>query len=123
VESLEDPGALTRLALLDAARALDGGSPDEALDALRRARTLALDAVLPVEYLAAAAGIAQVSEALGDRSGAYASLATGWATVADLLGADVAQATFAPQLRDLKNRWGDAEFAAVRSRYENRTRS
>ena len=118
IERSPDPGALTQLAFLDAARQLEARQAAGALEALRRARVLALEAVLPVEYLAAAVGIAQVADSIGDRATAYASLATGWATVGDLLGPDVAEASFAPQLRSLRARWGDDRFAAVRAAYE-----
>jgi hypothetical protein len=59
-----------------------------------------------------------MAEQAGDRREAYASLTKGWATLSDLLGRDAARASFEPALLDLKNRWGDEAFAAVKAEYE-----
>jgi hypothetical protein len=65
---------------------------------------------------------ARIRDQLGDRVGAYRDLARGWATVGDLLGADVAKATFEPALLELRRRWGSEAFAAAKASYETARR-
>ena len=91
-----------------------------ALAAARSAREHALQAVAPAQYASTALAIAQLSEVIGDRLGSYAALATGWATLGDLLGQELASATFEPKLRELRDRWGADSFDAVKATYEHR---
>ncbi len=105
-------------ALVVASQTLDQGDLPAALTHARRARAEALAARSPLDYVAAAFAIAELSEAGGDRGSAYESLAVGWVTLADLVGAEAARAVFAPSLIARRDRWGASEFAAVKARYE-----
>jgi hypothetical protein len=122
-EAVTHHGALGELDVLAAARALDDGDAPRALALTGSARSHALDAVQPLTYVAAVLTAAQVRDVTGDRAGAYRELSRGWATVGDLLGAEVARATFEPALLDLKQRWGDEAFAAVKTAYETGRRA
>jgi tetratricopeptide (TPR) repeat protein len=110
--------SLADLMLLASAADVQRGDLDAALAGARSARDEALAAVAPQLYASAAIAIARLSERTGDRVGAYGALATGWATLQDLLGSEVAEATFEPELRDMEARWGTATFASVRVEYE-----
>jgi hypothetical protein len=79
-----------------------------------------LAANAPTSYIGAAHTIAQLADAAGDRKAAYAALATGWATLGDLLGGDVARMSFTPKLGELRKRWGAAAFGDVKRSYEAR---
>jgi tetratricopeptide (TPR) repeat protein len=122
-ERVGDQLALADLDLLDSARAVDRRDLVAALAAARSARQHALQAVAPPLYVAAALAIAELSEKSDDRLGAYDALATGWATVGDLLGHELARATFEPKVRALQTRWGAEAFAAVKVEYEARQRA
>lgn len=115
-------GILADAAVLDAAMALDEGDPDRALDAARRARDLALDAVAPLTYLSAAVTISELADQRGDRVGAYRSLATAWATLGDLMGRDAAAQAVTPRLEALRDRWGPATFAEVKAEHDEQRR-
>jgi hypothetical protein len=67
--------------------------------------------------------IAELSEARGDRRGAYEALAVGLATLGDLLGRDAAKALCEPKLLAMRERWGPEAFAAVKADYEARQRA
>lgn len=113
----DDQAVLADLALLDAARALAARRADEALGHARAARQHALDGDAPLPYLGAAATIAELLDAAGDRAGAYDSLAVGWVTLGDKLGAEAAAALFRPLLTAMRVRWGVAEFDRVKDAY------
>jgi tetratricopeptide (TPR) repeat protein len=115
-------GAASGLAILAAARALDRGDPHGARIHAERARSAALAGRGAAEYVAAATAVAAIADATGDRVGAYASLAVGWVTLRDLVGAEPARAAFEPTLLALRERWGAADFAAVKTTYETRVR-
>ncbi len=117
-----DAAALGSAAVLRATLALEAGDAAAARTRLLAAREHALAARAPETYIAAASGLAQLAEQAGDRTGAYAALATGWATVSDLLGAELARGSFEPPLRALRERWGAAAFAAARAAYEAQRR-
>jgi hypothetical protein len=117
-QAMADNAAVADLELLEAAAALRQNDPNAALAAARRAREHALCANTPVSYVAATTSIAQLQEHTGDRVGAYAALAAGYATLGDLLGPEEGRATFAPRLAELRDRWGAAEFARVKAAYE-----
>jgi tetratricopeptide (TPR) repeat protein len=119
-ERLGDPFALADLDLLASARAVERRDLPAALAAAYAAREHALRAVAPVLYVSAALAIARLSEATGDRLAAYAALATGWATLGDLLGQELARATFEAKLREQRASWGDEAFAGVKAAYEAR---
>lgn len=87
------------------------------------ARDAALQAVAPLSYFAAAAALSQACQNLGQDEPAYAALTTAWATLADLLGAAIAQSWVAPLLHALRWQWGEQRFARVRSRYESQRRA
>lgn len=115
-----DHGCQAGVALLEATLSLDAHRPEEALDALRKARRLARLGTAPIEYVAACLGIARVADRIGDRPTAYESLAVGWATLSDLMGPVVAEETFSPELRHLREHWGATTFAVIRADYEAR---
>ena len=100
------------------ARALDRKDPVAAREHAERARAEALAGRSATGYVAAAVALAALADATGDRLGAYASLAVGWATLRDLVGADGARAAFQPHLVALRSRWGPAAFARVKAAYE-----
>jgi tetratricopeptide (TPR) repeat protein len=108
---------LAELALLEAACAINAGDLDPAIAHLRAARQHALDGGVVVTYVAAAVALADLLERRGDRVGAYASLAVGWATSSDALGRDAATALFRPQVAALRQRLGHDAFAHVRDEY------
>ena len=118
VESAESHEAASRLALLASARALDRKDPVAAREHAERARAEALAGRSATGYVAAAVALAALADATGDRLGAYASLAVGWATLRDLVGADGARAAFRPSLLELRRRWGTAGFAEAKAAYE-----
>ena len=117
-DAVDHHGARAELDVLAAARALDGGDSARALDFAASARTGALAAVQPLTYAGAVLTESGIRDRLGDRVGAYRDLARGWATVGDLLGAEVAKATFEPPLRELRRRWGAEAFDAAKDAYE-----
>jgi tetratricopeptide (TPR) repeat protein len=119
-EASGDRHALADLHLLEAADGVEHGDVEGAMESAVAARDAALAAVAPMSYVSAALTIAQLAEARGDRAGAYAALASGWVTLGDLLGRDVARATFAPRLEDLRSRWGVEAFTQVKAAYEAR---
>lgn len=121
-EAAADHAVLADLALLQAARALDRGDATAALALARLAREQALAGRAPAAYIGAVTAIAQLAETGGDRTTAYATLAGGWATLADLLGADLARQTFQPLLLAQRQRWGVGAFDAVRRDWETRRR-
>ena len=117
------PALLAEYYLLEAALAVKGQDGPAALSAARLARKEALAARAPAAYVSAAVSIAQLSEKMGDRLGAYASLAAGWATLSDLLGAEMARLSFEPLLKALRERWGPSAFAEVKGQYEARRKA
>jgi tetratricopeptide (TPR) repeat protein len=113
-----DHAVASSLALLAAGRALDRKDPDAARSHAERARAEALAGRSAPGYVSAAVALAALADTAGDRVGAYASLAVGWATLRDLVGADGARAAFRPALLELRRRWGTAGFAAAKTAYE-----
>jgi len=92
---------LADVALLEATLATRDGELEVALKAARNARALALQCEGAMVYASAAAVIARLCERLGDRRGAYESLALGRETLARLVGAELAAATFDALLAEL----------------------
>jgi hypothetical protein len=90
----------------------------EVVERARQARADALATRSPMAYVAAAVIIAALAEFRGDLVEAYASLAVGWVTIGDLLGAKPARATFEPLLLAQRSRWGATQFATVKAEYE-----
>jgi hypothetical protein len=117
-DAVDHPGARAELDVLAAARALDQGDADRALQFAASARAGALAAVQPLTYAGAVLTESGIRDHLGDRVGAYRDLTRGWATVGDLLGAEVAKATFEPPLLELRRRWGAEAFDAAKATYE-----
>ena len=115
-----DAHALADLELLEGAAALERGDGPAALAAAIRARDHALQANAPVSYIAAVATMTELYERAGDRLNAYATLATGWATLADFLGPDAGREAFAPKLMEYRRSWGEETFRRIKSAYENR---
>jgi hypothetical protein len=72
--------------------------------------------------VSASLAIARAAEGLGDRAGAYEALATGWATLSDLLGKESANKTFMPLLEAQRDRWGAEAFAGVKSQHDEARR-
>ncbi|MGW5366318.1 hypothetical protein [Actinopolymorpha pittospori] len=112
------PGALAELDLLTAARSLARGDLAAARTAARSARGRALEAVQPLAYLAAVLAGSRIADRLGDRVEAYRLLATGYATLADLLGAELSRRTFEPELLALREKWGAEAFASVKAAHD-----
>jgi tetratricopeptide (TPR) repeat protein len=117
-----DHAVASSLALLAAGRALDRRDPGAARSHAERARAEALAGRSVAGYVSAAVALAGLADAAGDRIGAYASLAVGWATLRDLVGADGARAAFRPPLLALRDQWGTAAFAAAKAGYESKVR-
>lgn len=113
-----DEPALGALELLEATAALQRKDADAARAHAQAARTHALASRAPDTYIGAAVTLAKLAEHAGDDTRAYGELATGWATIGDLLGAELARATFEPLLRELRLRWGAERFDAARAAYE-----
>ena len=67
--------------------------------------------------------MSDIANLQNERVTAYEALAVGWVTLGDLLGKEVAQATFAPRLRVLLEKWGKEEFIQVKKQYEERRRA
>ncbi len=115
---VDDHAALADLHLLVAARALDRSDAAAAMASAQAAREHALASNAPTSYIGAAHAIAQLAEAAGDRQQAYETLATGWATLADLLGGDIARMSFELKLREMRERWGGPAFDEIKETYE-----
>lgn len=122
VASAGDHAAAAELALFAAARAVAAGDLPGARTHAQRARKEALAGRTATGYVTAAIALSELGQAAGDRVAAYESLAVGWVTLGDLAGPEQARATFEPQLRALRERWGAAEFAAVKEAYETKVR-
>jgi tetratricopeptide (TPR) repeat protein len=122
-EPVNDHAALADLHLLVAARALDQRDAAAALASTLAAREHALAGNAPSAYIGAAHVIAELSEAAGNRLQAYEALATGWATLGDLLGSEVARLSFEPKLRDARARWGPMAFDEIKNAYDAQRRS
>ena len=112
-----DHARLAELDVLECTRAVAAGDTAAALRWAERARQHALDGDAPITYTAAAIAIADLKERAGDRTGAYASLAVGWVTLADKLGQDTAAAWFRPQLLAVRERWGEDGFDEAKAAY------
>jgi hypothetical protein len=111
------------LAFVAAARALDAGDLAGALVRVREARRHALDAVAPLAYIAAAIAESALAELAGDDVAAYGSLATGYATLGDLVGKPLSASTFESPLLALRQHWGPERFTAAKAAYEARRRA
>lgn len=122
VEATDHP-VLADLELLEAARSIERNQVEAAIGSATRARDHALAGVVPTAYAGAAIALADLHEAEGDRVAAYESLAVGWATLGDLLGEEVARATFESKLQAQRQRWGDQAFIEARDTYYERRRS
>jgi tetratricopeptide (TPR) repeat protein len=123
VQALDAPALAARVALLRARRARADGDGACALAAAEQARTLALTAVAPLSYFAAAALLAELHDAQHDRVAAYRVLAAAWATLSDLLGRDIGASWIKPLLLAFNLRWGDAEFARVKGEHDAQRRA
>ena len=117
-EHAGDDGAIADVAMLTASTALDAGDLPTALDAAEQARAAALKSVNPAAYVGSSLALALAAEQLRDRLRAYTALATGWATLGDLLGAEAAREVFEPQLAAMRVRWGAEEFGRVKAEHD-----
>lgn len=122
-QSANDQATMAELDILMATRALNQKDAQAALAFVKSARKEALDGRAPLPYISAISIIAQLEESLGNQVNAYGTLATGWATLGDLLGTQVARATFEPLLNQMRERWGNAHFWEVKAAYEDLRRS
>jgi hypothetical protein len=111
------------LHLLRCTEALRQGHGAAALAQARAAREQALAGRSAGAYIGATLAISRLSDAAADRSSAYAALATGWATLADLLGPTLARAAFAAPLQALRQAWGAAAFDTVKRDHDSRRRA
>jgi hypothetical protein len=107
------------LAFLAATRALDERDLPRALAEIRSARRHALDGRAVLPYIAAAVAESAVAELIGDDVAAYGSLATGYATVGDVVGKELSASTFEGPLVRLRERWGHDRFARAKRAYED----
>lgn len=121
-DQAQDSDALVDLDLLEAALAIDRRDLDAALDLTVQARQRALDASVPLKYLAAAVALSDLHDLRGEREDAYEALTTGWETLEDLVGGDAARVVVQPRLQRLVQRWGAPQFRAVQTGYEQRRR-
>jgi hypothetical protein len=85
---------------------------------VREARQHALDGVAPLAYVAAAIAESSLAEHAGDDESAYGSLATGYATLGDLVGKQVSASTVEGPLLELRRRWGPDRGAAAKAASE-----
>ena len=113
-----DEAALGALELLAATAALERRDAGAARAHAQAARTHALAARAPETYIGAAIALSTLAEHANDDVAAYGTLASGWATLSDLLGADLARTAFEPVLREQRLRWGAPRFDAARGAYE-----
>jgi tetratricopeptide (TPR) repeat protein len=121
--AVADDAALNgELDLLEGAVAVDEGRLEDARTLTVRARDRALASVQPTLYIGSCLALAELADLEGDRVGAYETLAVGWVTLGDLVGRDVAEAVFEPQLSVLRQRWGDEAFDAARAAYADERR-
>jgi tetratricopeptide (TPR) repeat protein len=118
VQALQDPMTLADVYLLKTTQALHDRQIATARELAHLARECALQAVAPVQYISSVLALSELANAQSDWLEAYAALATGWVTLADLMGQDVARETFRPQLLYLKKTWGNEKFAQVKALYE-----
>jgi tetratricopeptide (TPR) repeat protein len=109
------------LVLLSVALARDDHQAADACAVTARAEALAAGAALP--YLTAASAAATLADGRGDRIAAYASLATAWVTLGDLVGRESARAMVEPVLLGMRDRWGADGFEAAKNAYESRRRA
>jgi hypothetical protein len=110
------------LAFVAAAEALQRRDLTGARAHVRAARQHALDGVAPLAYVAAAVAESSLAEHAGDDEAAYGSLATGYATLGDLVGKQLSASTFEGPLLELRKRWGPARFTAAKTAYETTRR-
>ena len=121
-EAGDDHRALAELLLLDALDRLQASDLEGARAAAHRARVEALAAPDPVTYVAASMAVSGTEEAAGDHVAAYGALAAGWASLADLVGAEVAASVWRPILLATRQRWGAVAFANVKTLHDDRRR-
>lgn len=118
-----DGAAAARRGLVGGKVALEMGNLVLALMRFDQARQGALDVREPISYRTAAVEASHAAESLGDFETAYARLATGWASLSDILGRDIAAQMMRPELEGLRERIGTGNFAAVKQEYEKKRRS
>ncbi len=116
--AVHDESALGALELLQATAALERRDAQAAAEHARAARAHALASRAADTYVGATLTLSTLAGHAGDDVAAYGALATGWATLSDLLGPELARAAFEPPLRALRLTWGVARFDAARSAYE-----
>lgn len=121
-QAQNDLQALSDLRLLQASLLLRENDLGAAREVAAQARQAALDASMPVNYVAASMMISELAEHAHAEQEAYAALATGWATLSDLLGREAAAETFRPSLQALRGRLGEVRFAAAKHAYEEQQR-
>lgn len=126
-QAVEAAGIATQDAAIDlafvaATAALDGHDLPRALAEVRAARQLALQRSAVLPYIAAAVAESAIAEIGGDDRAAYGSLATGYATLGDVVGKRLSAATFEGPLVRLRERWGPPRFARAKAAYERERR-
>ncbi len=110
----------TARALVRALEQVAGGDDDAALDRLAEVSRLAREARDEASYVVATLMTSYLLERRGDRVGSFGALTIGWATLRAALGDERARAAFSPAMRDLRDRWGAAEFEAVAAEFHGR---
>lgn len=122
-EAAGDHPAMADLHLLNATKEIIGGNLPAALAAGEAAREEALAGRAPISYISAACAISEIADRMGNRLAAYEALVVGWVTLSDLLGKDAGKEAFSPKLQALVERWGEADFRKIKSRYEEQRRA
>ena len=114
---------LSEILVLRARFARAKGNLSEALEFSRRSRDAALQAITPVSYFAGSVELAECLQTQENFTDAYGSLATAWATLADLLGNETARSWIEPCLIAYQVRWGEPAFRIAKNEYEEQRRN
>jgi tetratricopeptide (TPR) repeat protein len=123
LEGLKDPHLAAEIFVVRARLARSAKQSQSAVEYARLARSAALEAVAPLSYFAASVELAEALEARGELAETYATLATAWATLSDVMGRDAAQSWVEPCLMAYQLKWGEKIFAQTRKEYEARRRA
>lgn len=117
-----DGASATRRGLVGGKVAMQNSNATLALKRFDEAMQGALDVMDAISYLTAAILASDVAEHLGDFQTAYARLATAWASLSDLLGADAAAQMIRPEMEGLRKRLGSCSFSMAKDQYEKKSR-
>lgn len=122
-QAQRDNLALADIALMQTSEQIVHDHWAEARTFALSAREFALQGNAAVQYISAAMALAEIAHRQTDYLSAYEALATGWVTLADLMGDEAAQTAFKPKLLEMRDRWGSQTFAQIKDQYEASRRS